>query len=704
MSFLNKINSDFLTSRVTRLGRKAISEGNFNIQYFQIGDSEYDYNFDSYDGLNGRLTQLIMSPMDGDIHIKSPYLLNSTQGINYGVPVRQSTTTQLKEPLGPAGFTSNYKLYNSETIDGVSVECLVKEIDISKIDGTNILSISGATEYTNSLYITILFNTRLNGLTHVITGISQSLVYKIVSISQNEIILDRPMPDLSSEIGYVQVIANKCPIEYPTYYDSNVFCPPSPRNPLEQMDPWTIDIVWTEKLAGLDSSSFVGNLNEDLSGYTGTLLSSAKNYFGYTKSDAQEFIDFTGGTISTYTSYVNSFNETIFLPSEEQRVIAILHYSESGDLLYDENRSFKYDDFISHDTTEDYEVDSELVSDVDYFEVYIPFLYYHRNTSNMIGAKFHIDTTDYYIKSTKNLKPNINQIKFRYLLDENNYRVGKVFPYKKIIVFDDQEIVAALDYKSNRKWTLPAPKYIPLPSDLPNITTETPLIQSGETAWVTYLFESTVDQAFNGLHCNYYGKITATTDNNIGFKFNTNEFKYLSNTSYLNGYVANKMYALVQVTQNNLSPSPNAWKIIEITNQIPNHTSGQLINKTNLTGFQFIITGDMYDDADFYDVEEFLGVLPSDTQTTLPQFGDTQPFPGSIRLTRATELQVMNFLVNLPTEQFTTTQNTTYTAGKQKRITEIGLLNDRKELMVIAKISKPIIRNGNQVFSIQIDF
>lgn len=702
MSLLNKNNSNFLTARITRLGRKAISEGNFVIQYFQIGDSEYDYNFDNYDGLNGLATQIVTSPMDGDSHIKSPYLFNSDQSINYGNAIQKSTTNTIKEPLGSAGFISNYKAYNSQLGEGTTVECLVKEVDITNIDGSNILSVTNATDYQYSQYITILFNTRLNET--IITGLTQSLVFKIVSLSQNEITLDRPMPDLSSEIGYAQIIGNKCYIEYPTFTDENITCLPLPRDPLEQMDPWTMDIVWTEKLAGLDSSSFVGNLNEDLSGYTGTLLASLKNYFGYTKSDAQEFIDFTGGTISTYTSYVNSFNETIFLPSEEQRVIAILHYSESGDLLYDENRAFKYDDFISHDTTEDYEVDSELVSDVDYFEVYIPFLYYHRNTSNMIGAKFHIDTTDYYIKSTKNLKPNINQIKFRYLLDENNYRVGKVFLYKKIIVFDDQEIVAALDYKSNRKWTLPAPKYIPLPSDLPNITTETPLIQSGETAWVTYLFESTVDQAFNGLHCNYYGKITATTDNNIGFKFNTNEFKYLSNTSYLNGYVANKMYALVQVTQNNLSPSPNAWKIIEITNQIPNHTSGQLINKTSLTGFQFIITGDMYDDADFYDVEEFLGVLPSDTQTTLPQFGDTQPFPGSIRLTRATELQVMNFLVNLPTEQFTTTQNTTYTTGKQKRITEIGLLNDRKELMVIAKISKPIIRNGNQVFSIQIDF
>ena len=44
MSFLNSNNSEYLSARITNRGRKAIANGNFNIQYFQIGDSEYDYN------------------------------------------------------------------------------------------------------------------------------------------------------------------------------------------------------------------------------------------------------------------------------------------------------------------------------------------------------------------------------------------------------------------------------------------------------------------------------------------------------------------------------------------------------------------------------------------------------------------------------------------------------------------------------------
>ena len=42
------------------------------------------------------------------------------------------------------------------------------------------------------------------------------------------------------------------------------------------------------------------------------------------------------------------------------------------------------------------------------------------------------------------------KLKYRYLLDERGYRVGRVYVNHKVIVFDDQEIVAVLDYKSNR--------------------------------------------------------------------------------------------------------------------------------------------------------------------------------------------------------------------------------------------------------------
>ena len=108
-------------------------------------------------------------------------------------------------------------------------------------------------------------------------------------------------------------------------------------------------------------------------------------------------------------------------------------------------------------------------------------------------------------------------------------------------------------------------------------------------------------------------------------------------------------------------------------------------------------------DTTIFDLEDFLGPVPNEPSTA-PQFGDEQPFPGSIRLVRATDIEKMNYMVNLPASQFNVTQNPTYNTGQDKRITEVALLNSNKEVLVIGKTSYPIKRTGTQVFAMKLDF
>ena len=82
MSFLNSNNSEFLSARITRKGRKSIAEGNFVIKYFQVGDSEFDYNFSGFTGAGSTPRQRVLAPMDGDQHVKYPYLLASNDTIS----------------------------------------------------------------------------------------------------------------------------------------------------------------------------------------------------------------------------------------------------------------------------------------------------------------------------------------------------------------------------------------------------------------------------------------------------------------------------------------------------------------------------------------------------------------------------------------------------------------------------------------------
>jgi len=53
------------------------------------------------------------------------------------------------------------------------------------------------------------------------------------------------------------------------------------------------------------------------------------------------------------------------------------------------------------------------------------------------------------------------------LADSQGFVVGKVFPDLKIFVIEDQELLFAMSYKSNRSWTLP--DYNATTADIPDV-------------------------------------------------------------------------------------------------------------------------------------------------------------------------------------------------------------------------------------------
>ena len=368
MSFLNSNNSEFLSARITNRGRKAIAKGSFNIEYFQIGDSEYDYTtpFTNLTGTTGH--QKVFAPFDYDAGVKYPLSLDSNLTTTYGQPISNSETVALRNEMGAGGFVSQY---SSAPI----VKTETQQIAYTKISGTTSLVVPTGVTFNDCEYITIVFD---SFSTKTITGQTNSLIYKVLSISGNTLTLDRNTPNLATLTGNAQVVCNKCLIEEQT---DDVF------NPIDytgQLNSWTLNTVWTEKPIGGDYNG----TDESLSGYTSNQYVSIKNLLGYTKT-GQTFTNLTGGTI-TGTTFKNSFDELIQVSPSEQRCIAIVHYSELGDIVVDPERFFKYDDYISSltgTTGTSISLFNELdgadrdydKSDSEYFEVYIPFIYYHRN-------------------------------------------------------------------------------------------------------------------------------------------------------------------------------------------------------------------------------------------------------------------------------------------------------------------------------------
>ena len=103
MSFLHENESEHIAARITNEGRQKIAEGNFNVEYFQIGDSEFDYNFDVYNGISETTnpSQKVFTPLDKDSIVKYPYKLSESTvtGTTFGNPIQVAQIETIRNEI-----------------------------------------------------------------------------------------------------------------------------------------------------------------------------------------------------------------------------------------------------------------------------------------------------------------------------------------------------------------------------------------------------------------------------------------------------------------------------------------------------------------------------------------------------------------------------------------------------------------------------
>jgi beta-N-acetylglucosaminidase len=85
-------------------------------------------------------------------------------------------------------------------------------------------------------------------------------------------------------------------------------------------------------------------------------------------------------------------------------------------------------------------------------------------------------------------------------------------------------------------------------------------------------------------------------------------------------------------------------------------------------------------------------------------FGDEYFFYGNIETEIQATIYEMRWLCNLSANEFTYTSNPTWSAGTASYITEVGLLDENRNLMAISKLQSPVLRQSIQQFLIKFDF
>lgn len=746
MGYIIKNTSGLINTRLTDVGRRLLSQGNFNISYFQIGDSEVCYTgATNYNIVNNNILMPSFNaqnntgyPESNKENIKYPYYVSGGQGSTFGIPFMDSDYELVYNSAGLKGFfTGSTGAWLAQTSSAYTITSNYM-VDMSTLSGQTNISISldpsicAPTTGTPSVgdFITIFLDT--SGTCQTVNTVP-ILTYKILSLSPSTgttgqtpwvVTLDREVPNYTALTSPSWARTLIYPSGMTVLYD---FVTPAPywqtdtlnfESPCDVTNRentlvWNMNIPWSENPAGVFPTTIQGYQYYDSVTYLGT-----KEYLGYQTTTGQTFeVSSNLSNELTDTYYYNSFDEEVKVLPNNQKAIAIIHYTNQDiDFVYGEK--FATIPFDPQNPT-------NQTGLARHFKLHIPTLMWHKSTGSTIGETFMIDPPNYdlckphFVKSTKNLRMNEPGIRYFQLWDlnpdsnNNLNRIGKVFPDQQLIVIDDEEVVAALSNKSNRNWTLPAPKLSAIVPNLCGISNSTGVFTNpNEVLWLTYRLDSDSSGFTNSLHCNYYSRIAApsgsstTNSYNVSVQFG-NEFPFLNSnwsSSNVTGFSANEIKLLVQKVTGNTKPSSTNWREIDVT------TGTTLLNgyltASGLTGNTFQIDGATFDAAasNSYNLNNYIDLPQLGATGQTLNFGGEYYFYGALETDIAATIYEMKYLINLGRNQFTNTSNPTWMSGTTSYFTEVGLYDSNYNLIVVSKLQSPEKRQGVQQVVVKLDF
>ena len=723
MSYINKQNTTLVRVKLTDIGREQLAKGQLTFNSYIVGDSEVDYNYVKgwkefvpnsgaatgefyFTEADGNIVKNIFSkvlrPKD-DNPFFSSFLLN--QSNQFIFPLNQQSNIQLIKGL-VSNEADDRGFFSGSTVDsGLVLDTnTIKEtgtIDLGNFDGLldvttyskGVLTLDTPLTATSvNDYITFRFsNPTLGNVSgDTMTGATVNTTYNITSISGSTIQVDRALPTLSAYSGtiitYYTIPGGDNPSD--DYYGSSSLTSYWNTGTLsfesscdicvENIPVWNMSNVWTENQAGLFKDSPTNYQEHNLFG--SEQFVGSKQYLGYNQA-----VTVTQDTRLQPKSYIDTYNKSL----------CILHYSNSC---------------ISNFYGEQFYIDENTGK---LLNLDIPVMWHRRNdvgtaSGTTLGMRFVSDT----IKKTISTN---NDIEYYDLIEYTGMSVtptlplavGKVFPQLKIVVIDNEELIAAMSYKSNRNYTLPD-----LSAELitPVNGTCTGVVKAGETLYMSYWLENTgtgttgtttvttpilPNQRYTVIENN------TSSDKDIQFRLsNVDELPYMrkrEDSGYDGyGFFADTFKVLVQViNKNNQSrPTPENWTVVDFTSTNITGVSGETINpkllenqNPNTTGF--ILTGSLYTGGTTFNLGLELD-MPTGEYYDKMTFGDERLFFGNLRTYIGATIYKSLFNVTIDGATIATSSNTTFTIGDDRYVSEIGILDNSQNLVLVGKLSRPI--------------
>lgn len=714
MSYIIKSTSPFVSIKLTEKGREQLAQGQLNFSFWGIGDSELNYEREAIVDANQTNAVLsasskILRPFDRQPDIKSfitpvgaptPFNVMNSSNINVIKAVVNNNATE-RGFFSGTGLTyttltaSTYSPYN-QMISNTNFSGGTTLNGFTSTSGFSVGDIM-LVKLTNDVVSGFSANTNVVAIPH--------LWFKVQSKTSTSVTVDRTLPNYSSNvISSSQIIIYRGGEVYDTiatgdttsYWDSGTLSFDSSSNiTCHDVPVWNMNNVWCENLAGM-------------TGLTTTMV-----YEDFTKFGSYQYL----GTKNPYLEYLCqstaatlSFNcngPGFSYPDDVVKSISILHYTNN-------TISNLYGEFLYIDTTNNKTV-----------KITLPDLMYHRRafatgSGTTMGMSF--------VASGATQMVGNSDIEFIDLIEDPTLInsgttalvIGRVYPQLKTIVIHDDEIVTAISYKSNRNWTLPA---LAATLSAPSGGTSTGVLLTDNTIYLTYSLQNNTGTGLTtSLPCQEYIKVTNSSSSAKDISFRLSDvdllpyMRKIESAGYdgrgFNSYSFKLVYQIVQ--DPDTRPDPNAWKVYDFTSTAITTTTGATIDPVKLenqtpTANGFVLTTVADSGATQFDITQSLSMAPNISPNIL-QFGDERFFYGNLTTYIGATIYKTLFDIRVNSSQFNATTNPTRGASTTNppniKVSEVGIYDSSKNLVVIGKLSSPVaLEPGNTIMlELSMDF
>ena len=427
MAFIEKKDPVILNIKLTSKGREQLSTGNLTFSYFALGDSEIDYEFNAATGLDPYKSN-ILRPTDVNPDFLS-FIPMNLSGNPYNAITLSPSTYLVTNTAGSIGF------FNSGATTFLTDSNHVKQpsimIEMSGVTGGNTLSLLKSSSYGISasepevgdyLLIRWTLNESTTGFTINTDNPTPYLWYQISGITSgtlggNDLVVtvDRNLPNFSGYTltgiyagaivyyNHINYSGDTIFIDNSTdYIDESVLAfQENSQCPTIVYPFWNMSIIFTDEIAGV----------------TGDTMP--------TPTGDRKYTQFNSVLYGGFVSYIqNQAKDDV----NYKKKLGVIHYTNSSP---------------ANVYAEGFYLNTPKLE--------VPTIMWHKSTAKKLGVIF----SAYGSPQTVTGVTSSLNTEYYDLADPEGNIVGKIFTNLKIFVIEDQELLFAMSYKSNRSWTLP---------------------------------------------------------------------------------------------------------------------------------------------------------------------------------------------------------------------------------------------------------